>query len=345
MTEFHRALMPDLKSSKTIASKYDLLFNKMLSLLKLNLDITNLLAELEVTTNVKPIVNIANIYQEFLQSKEGVSKNTYRQYKHELALIEYVLPKAFNSISYRHVDYLKEVLSNLPKGNIGKYKNMPLKKLITTKIEEEHKLSIKSKNDYLTTCKALFRFAKERNHTNIFIEFKMFKNTTSARNQRQALNIKERQLLLTHSDSYMCDMSKILYYSGMRLSEVYKCSIKLVDGVKCFDLSDTSVALKNESSHRIIPVHKSIVDDTETILINATSKQDKRHSRMGSSMFENKTKTLYSLRHTFATDMASKGVESSVISELLGHVHKDMTMGRYVKGVPVELLRDAVNNL
>ena len=55
--------------------------------------------------------------------------------------------------------------------------------------------------------------------------------------------------------------------------------------------------------------------------------------------------TLYRLRHSFATHLAAKGIEPYIISELLGHTHKGMTMGRYVKGFPVELLSEAINKL
>lgn len=55
--------------------------------------------------------------------------------------------------------------------------------------------------------------------------------------------------------------------------------------------------------------------------------------------------TLYSLRHSFATILASKGVEPHIISELLGHSHGGMTLLRYVKGFPVQMLKDAVDTL
>lgn len=71
------------------------------------------------------------------------------------------------------------------------------------------------------------------------------------------------------------------------------------------------------------------------------------HHRMISRDFSKNIKegTLYSLRHSFATEMASKGIEPHIIAELLGHAHNGMTLGRYVKGFPIKLLSEAINRL
>ena len=66
---------------------------------------------------------------------------------------------------------------------------------------------------------------------------------------------------------------------------------------------------------------------------------------MASSTLNTKGKTLYSLRHTFATELAFRAIETTIISELLGHSHNGMTMGRYVKGLPIKLLSEAINKL
>ncbi len=55
--------------------------------------------------------------------------------------------------------------------------------------------------------------------------------------------------------------------------------------------------------------------------------------------------TLYGLRHSFATHLASKDIEPYIISELLGHSHKDMTLSRYVKRFSVKLLSEAIDKL
>jgi integrase len=49
-------------------------------------------------------------------------------------------------------------------------------------------------------------------------------------------------------------------------------------------------------------------------------------------------KTFHSLRHTLPTHLKEKEVNDTYISELLGHKHRGMTLGRYAKRHPVAQL-------
>jgi integrase len=352
---FKKALVPDIKSAQMIASKYNLIFNKMIVSIRLGIDITNLIKELDLfvpepeATNSKQSIlepkQQRDIYKDFLKSKEDVSTSSYREYKQQLELLKVILPKDFSTVSYLTVDTVKDILIKLPKRNIQKYRSMPLKELIKIKVEEGDRISVKSRNEYLKTFRALLNFGLEREYITRPVTIKLFTDKMSARNQREALSLEKVNLLCSHNDSRMADMSKILYYTGMRLSEVYKCKITTVDNILCFDLSDKSIDLKTNSSYRIIPVHQKLIGIIEEILQNATSIMDKRHTRMASQALNSQGQTLYSLRHTFATQLTSKGIEPHIISELLGHTHNGMTLGRYVKGFPVELLSVVINKL
>ena len=343
LAEFHRALVPDIKSAKMIASKYDLLFSKIITSLKMNINISNLVKELDID---KPVIKPkVDIYDEFLKSKENIAANSYREYKQQLQLFKFILPTDLYKLSYSQIDTVKKVLLKLPKRNIQRYRDMSLKQLIKEDVATSDRISTKSQNEYLKTLRALLKFAHERDYIDKLIEVKLFTNKTTSRNQREALSKEEVGILCNHSDPRVADMSKILYYSGMRLSEVYKCTVGLVEGVLCFDLSDKSIDLKTHSSYRIIPVHNALKNNIKEVLENATSIKDKRHSRMASEALKGKSKTLYSLRHTFATELAARGIETGVISELLGHSHKGMTLCRYIKGFPTKLLSESINKL
>ncbi len=43
--------------------------------------------------------------------------------------------------------------------------------------------------------------------------------------------------------------------------------------------------------------------------------------------------------------LASRGVEVSIVSELMGHSHKSMTLNRYTKGYPIDALYAEINKL
>ena len=348
ITEFKRSLTKDLKSARMIASKYDLLFNKMEVFIKLGLSVSELLGELGLNTttkipNIKPVK--VDVLSEFLATKEGIAKGPYREYELQLTLIQLLLPNNLKGLSHRDLDAFKQVLTRLPKRNIQKYREMSLKQVIKADVEDKDCISIKTRNEYLKTLRALIKFSYSRDYIPKELEVTLFKNTTSARKQKEDLTSNEVTSLVTNDDERISAMSKILYYSGMRLSEVYKCKLLKTDGVLCFDLSDTKIELKNESSHRLIPVHSSISKGIEGLLDTALSMRDKWYTRSLSKFLGGGTKTLYSLRHTFANTLSSKGIETNIISELMGHVQGGMTASRYIKGYDIKLLQEAVNNL
>ena len=220
---------------------------------------------------------------------------------------------------------------------------MPLTNMIKAHTLRTDRISTKSQNEYLKTLRALIKFAVQRDYIDKELEITLFKNKTSARNQRQALNENEVKMLFTHTR--LGCMAQIMYYSGMRLSEVYKCRITTVDGIKCFDLTNKSIELKTESSYRIIPIHGAIKNNIEEVLESARNIKDYNATKLASKALKTKGKTLYSLRHSFATELAAKGIEPHIISELLGHSRHGMTLNRYVKGFPTKLLSESINKL
>ncbi len=336
--EIHRPLSSDLKSAKRLLRQYEHLFTMIDLALKLRHSIDNLVKELQL-----PTVKQKSIYDVFLESKRDVAATSYREYRQQLELFKVLLPTSLDKLSYKHIDTVKEVLNKLPKRNIQKYRDMSLRQVIKSTPTEDERLSVKSRNEYLKTLRALLKLAKQRNYLSTEFTIDLFKNKVSTRSQRDTLNTDEKNLLF--NDSRVGSMAKICYYSGMRLSEVYKCSIKLVDDVLCFDLTDRSISLKTDSSYRVVPVHEDILNDIEVLMDDARSVTDKVISRRASKLLNTKGKTLYSLRHSFATELAARGIETGVISELLGHTQKGMTLSRYVKGYPVQLLSRSISVL
>ncbi|WP_415405753.1 tyrosine-type recombinase/integrase [Sulfurovum sp. CS9] len=265
--------------------------------------------------------------------------------KRYLSVLKVLLPNDLSKLNMSLLDSIRGKLTRLPKMNIQKYRVKSITELLKLHIPTEDKQSAETVNGYIKLLNALLKFAYEREAVSRQFTVTLAKRSGSSRDERQALNIEEiKKLMHDSGNQKLIPLYKILYYSGMRLSEVYKCKLTVVDGIKCFDLTDGTSELKTKSSYRLIPVHDSL-DDAELLLEQARAVRDGYATRKTSEFFKTKGKSLYSLRHSFATQLASEGIETTIISELLGHAHNGMTLERYVKGYPTKLLSESINKL
>jgi len=143
----------------------------------------------------------------------------------------------------------------------------------------------------------------------------------------------------------------VLAYTGMRLSELYKCEVVTIDDVKCFSLMDRSIKLKTKSSYRLIPVHRELLEELSTFEVYRSNLSSEHLAKTTSATikslgFESKEKkSLYSLRHSFATRLIQAGADTAIVSELLGHAHSTMTLSRYSTGFSVKQLQEVVELL
>jgi integrase len=160
-------------------------------------------------------------------------------------------------------------------------------------------------------------------------------------------------------------------YSGLRLDELcqlYVEDVKVVDGVLCLDVNDShDKKLKTLSSSRLVPIHPRLVD--LGFLEYVKGMQEQKHPRLwmnlerreadgyGSAygkvfqrfnrkyITDDPQKTFHSLRHTFADTLKQRGVQESLISELMGHSNSNITTGRYGKRYRPKVLLDAIRKL
>lgn len=132
---------------------------------------------------------------------------------------------------------------------------------------------------------------------------------------------------------------ELLYFSGMRLSELMELKLKDVD------LSQSLMkVLGKRNKERIIPIHHSLLSSINTYLIErekvsrvlfllVTDKGKKMYPKfvyrkvnyyLGQVTTANK-KSPHVLRHTFATHMLNNGAELNTIKEILGHANLSAT--------------------
>ncbi len=334
----NRPLYTDKKLSLQLASRYDNIFTMIDVGLKLNKDVTELINEL----NIQPITKI-DIYKNYLKN-QNVSENRLTKIKRLLLVIKILLPSDISKINMTVLDDVKNKLTQLPKRNIQKYRELKIQELVKMDIPIQDRLSTESINDHLKILNSLIKFGHERDMIARQYAVSMIKNVTMARDERTALSIDViKNLIGNPATKELASAYTLLYLSGMRLSESFKCTISVVDGIKCFDLTNRAIQLKTKSSYRLVPIHHSI-ENPELILEDLRSMRKEYIGRLCKKTLGTNG-TLYSLRHSFATHMAAKGVEPYIISELLGHSHSGMTLGRYVKGFDVKILKNAIDKL
>jgi len=231
---------------------------------------------------------------------------------------------------------LREIITKLPKRNIQRYRDMSVKELMKITPLAEEAISATTLNKYIKWTRKFYAFCTE----NDFIR----KNPTAtlgtvsnndAITERLPLTPQEIRKLLELSKEEMVFHNgiKALAYSGMRLSELAKAKINNVEGLDCFDLSSKTLRLKTKASYRIIPIHSSIDIDLLSQLPDLENFSKRVNTLIREHISSDSKKVLYSLRHTV------------VISEILGHAHSGMTMGRYASRYPLKILKKAIEKL
>jgi integrase len=211
------------------------------------------------------------------------------------------------------------------------------------------------------------------------------KSSKKARDERHEYNNEDINRLFsnpvyekTHKEheSYL-KFGKIRYwiplialYSGMRLNEIcqlYIEDIVIIDKIPCFDINDRlDKQLKNRTSVRIVPIHPVLLEKGFLAYVEKLKKAGETRlwpeilrSRDGYGhsfsnfwqrynrkfITQDKKKNFHSFRHSFISILKRKGVDTSIISELVGHSHDSITMDRYGKGYEMERLLKSIIRL
>ncbi|MFA5805026.1 MAG: tyrosine-type recombinase/integrase [Melioribacteraceae bacterium] len=215
---------------------------------------------------------------------------------------------------------------------------------------------------YYRTLKAAFNKAVEWNYisTNPFTRVKFPKLSKSF-----PAFISEDELLIILSNTpyqYLKDIFTVGFYTGLRLGELINMRWSWVD----FFQNQITVKCSNEfltksKKERIVPMSEKV----KSVLINRFNiathqpnevvfyriKVRKLHQETISKQFKqavrksflNEKIHFHSLRHSFASVLAQKGVSLYIIKELLGH--EDLATTQIYSHLQPQNLKDAVNLL
>ena len=174
-------------------------------------------------------------------------------------------------------------------------------------------------------------------------------------------------------DKYFQWITLVLLFQGLRPGEacqLYNDDIIEQNGIICIHVNDSKPKqrLKNASSNRVVPIHPTLLKLGFVEFVNGvTTKRPKplfkcvpsgqdndwsknycqQLGRLSTTinLLPNNRPSAYSFRHTFIDELKQQEVDESLVSQLVGHTHKNLTYGKYGKNFPVELLFKKLNDL
>ncbi len=261
-------------------------------------------------------------------------------------------------IDFNKMYSIKETLSQLPKRLSANYKSLTLKKLVKVDVEDDERISDTTLKAYIGYTKRFYNYCLSQQYIRINpCSALSVKSSSNAINERDPFTKEEVRALLQVIDTHNPSLKAIYYtlaYTGLRMSELWKATLKHDEqgDIWFLDLTDRKLRLKTNSSYRIVPIHRALVDlGIPQILPQAVReyKQERAQKVFNISIKPQVTsspkKVLYSFRHTFATELKYSKVDPLVISELMGHSHSGMTMSRYASRYPISMLKEAIDTL
>ena len=361
-----------LEATQT-ALEYNNAIDEALQLLQMGLDRATILSKLSAlipassqTAEASKQVQqglFLDLAEDYLSSQEqNISKEETRDkgyfYRTVCTSIFSAIGLDYNpiikGITYNHLLQFKAKVVELPKRNIQRYRSMELSEILNhlEEVTSEDKISARTINKYIKWLRALFNFSVMLNHLQVNLASSLpLQKTLDDKLQRLPLSESELSQLLQSLPQKMKYLVKVLAHTGMRLSELYKCEVVELEGIKCFSLMDRELKLKTKSSYRVIPVHHQLLEQLDSFEEQREGVSSDNLARTTSATIKTldfvakEKKSLYSLRHSFATRLIQADADTAIVSELLGHTHSTMTLSRYSTGFSVSQLQKVVKLL
>ena len=286
------------------------------------------------------------IYAWLLEKKEYIKESTYANYSNNI--FNHIIPKLgnyyLNELNHKIIqDFLLELSKNGRKDNNGGLAEKTIKD-ITIIIKGSIKKGINE--DKIKHIELTFNYPKDNTEKKLYVLTKREQNRIT---NYVLKNINSRNIGLL-----------ISLYSGIRIGELCALRWEDVDFKKsCLTINKTIQRIyikdkdkniskviittpKTKNANREIPINKDFLEILKKV------KSDKKHYILtgNDKYIEPRTYRKYfnkvldklkikhfnfhSLRHTFATNCISLGVDYKTVSELLGHANVNITLNLYV---------------
>lgn len=286
------------------------------------------------------------IYTWLLEKKDYIKESTYANYSNNI--FNHIIPKLgnyyLNELNHKVIqDFLLELSKNGRKDNTGGLAEKTIKD-ITIIVKGSIKKGINE--DKIKHIELTFNYPKDNKENKLYVLTKREQNKIT---NYVLENINSRNIGLL-----------ISLYSGIRIGELCALKWEDVDFKKnCLTINKTIQRVyikdkdkniskiiittpKTKNANREIPINKDFLEILKKV------KSDKKHYILtgNEKYIEPRTYRKYfnkvldelkikhfnfhSLRHTFATNCISLGVDYKTVSELLGHANVNITLNLYV---------------
>ncbi|MDK9425245.1 site-specific integrase [Vibrio parahaemolyticus] len=264
--------------------------------------------------------------------------------------------------------------------NATKYKQLEgLKGQQLIEANEKHKLptlSSESVKDYIQKCSSFFEWCLHMEMTDIN-PFKgmRFKKTRKDSEAKKAYNHADLKIVFgteihthkkyKHPHYYWLPLLGL--FTGARLNELcqlYRQDIYKKDGIWVIKVDDKleGQRLKNNTSRRLIPIHKKLLELGFIEYVNSVQhervfpalKEERDGFGAAASKWFGRFKTklgfgrghdFHSFRHTVATQLKNADISPVIAGELLGHAQNNITYDRYGKSVDIHKLKKIIDML
>lgn len=286
------------------------------------------------------------IYTWLLEKKDYIKESTYANYSNNI--FNHIIPKLgnyyLNELNHKVIqDFLLELSKNGRKDNTGGLAEKTIKD-ITIIIKGSIKKGINE--DKIKHIELTFNYPKDNKENKLYVLTKREQNKIT---NYVLENINSRNIGLL-----------ISLYSGIRIGEL--CALKWEDVdfkkncltinktiqrvyIKDKDKNISKVIIttpKTKNANREIPINKDFLEilkkvktDKKNYILTGNEKyiEPRTYRKYFNKILDElkiKHFNFHSLRHTFATNCISLGVDYKTVSELLGHANVNITLNLYV---------------
>ncbi|SPH18762.1 hypothetical protein DEA8626_02306 [Defluviimonas aquaemixtae] len=279
---------------------------------------------------------------------------------------------------------VKRVLLRLPKNRRKNPATRNLTLLEMLEVEGVDPISPRTLNAYVSHLQAFVKWAVANGHAdrNVFDGTRVKLAHSNSEDGRTAFTSEQLALIYLHLTDNPEGLVKkddhkwpalIAMFSGMRLNEVAQLQpddITCIDEVWCFDVNttgDANKSLKNQSSHRLVPVHARLLDlgllsyvkqrrteGASRLFPSLTYSKQNGYGRNAGRWFNESLLpslgmagsglVFHCLRHSMITQLGRKDIPDPIVKAIVGHRQAGVTYNSYFKAgfLPSQLV-SAVN--